>query len=103
MGHQQPPTRIQTDSSTACGILNNKLNQKSLKAMNMRFYWVRDGIEQKQYTVYWEPGGESLAYYFTKHHSPTHHKEMRRQYVYNKLVPMLSFNAAALNHTARVC
>jgi hypothetical protein len=103
MGHHQPPTPIQTDNSTAYGILNNKLNQKRSKAMDMRFYWVRDRIEQKQYRVYWEPGGENLADYFTKHHSPTHHKEMRRQYVHNKLVPMLRFNAAALKHTARVC
>jgi hypothetical protein len=71
--------------------------------MDVRFYWVRDQIAQKQYKVYWEPGGENLADYFTKHHSPTHHKEMRRQYVHNKLVPMIRSNAAALKHTARVC
>jgi hypothetical protein len=103
MGHRQPPTPIQTENSTAYGILNNKLNEKSLKAMDMRFYWVRGWIAQKQYRVYWEPGGENLADYFTKHHSPTHHKEMRRQYVHNKLVPMIRINAAALKHTARVC
>jgi hypothetical protein len=103
MGHNQPPTPIQTENSTAYGILNNKLNQKRSKAMDMHFYWVRDRIKQKQYRVYWEPGGENLADYFTKHHSPTHHREMRRQYVHNKLVPMLRFNEAALKHTARVC
>jgi hypothetical protein len=74
MGHRQPPTPIQTDNSTAYGILNNKLNQKRLKEMDMRFYWVRDQIAQKQYRVYWEPSSENLADYFTKHHSPTHHK-----------------------------
>jgi hypothetical protein len=103
MGHRQPPPPIQTDNSTAYGILNNKLNQKRSKAMDMRFYWVRDRIAQKQYRVYWESGSENLADYFTKHHSPTHHKEMRRQYVHNKLVPMIRFNAVALKHTARVC
>jgi hypothetical protein len=103
MGHPQPATLIQTDNSTACRILNNKLNQKRSKAMDMRFYWVRDLIEQKQYIVYWDPGGENIADYFTNHHSQTHHKEMRRQYVHNKLVRMLRFNAAALRHTARVC
>jgi hypothetical protein len=45
MGHHQPPTPIQTDNSTAYGILNNKSNQKRSKAMDMRFYWVRDQIE----------------------------------------------------------
>jgi hypothetical protein len=103
MRHNQPTTPIQTDNSTSNGILNNKLNQKSSEAMDMRFYWVRYRIEQKQYRVYWEPGGENLADYFTQHHSPPHHKDMRRQYVHNKLVPMIRFNAASLNHTARVC
>jgi hypothetical protein len=42
MGHHQPPIPIQTDNSTAYGILNKKLNQKCSKAMDMRFYWVRD-------------------------------------------------------------
>jgi hypothetical protein len=28
MGHRQPPTPIQTDNSTAYGILNNKLHKK---------------------------------------------------------------------------
>jgi hypothetical protein len=103
MGHCQPPTPIQTNNSTAYGILNNKLNQKSSKAMDMRFYWVRDRIAQQQYRVYWEPGGENLADYFTKHQSPTHHKEIGRQYVHNKLVTMIRFSAPALKHTARVC
>jgi hypothetical protein len=71
--------------------------------MAMRFYWVRDRIAQKQYRVYWEPGGKNLADYFTKHHSPAHHKEKRRQYVHNKLVPMVRFDTAALKHTERVC
>jgi hypothetical protein len=103
MGHRHPLTPIQTDNSTAYGILNNKLNQKRSKAMDMRFYWVRYRVAQKQYRVYWEPGGENFADYFTKHHSPTHHKEMRRHYVHNTLAPMIRFNAAALKHTARVC
>jgi hypothetical protein len=71
--------------------------------MDMRFYWVRDQIAQKHYIVYWEPGGENLADCFTKHHSPTHHKEMCHQYVHNKLVPMIRFNAAALKHSTRAC
>jgi hypothetical protein len=57
MGHPQPPTPIQTDNSTAYGILNNKVNQKISKAMDMRFYWVKERIEQEQYSIYWEPGG----------------------------------------------
>jgi hypothetical protein len=103
MGHCQAPTPIQTHNLISSGILNNKLNQKRSQTMDMRFYWVRDRIEQKQYIIYWEPGIENLVDYFTKHHSTTLHKEMRGQYVHHKLVPMIRFNAMALKHTARVC
>jgi hypothetical protein len=103
LGHQQPPTPIQTDNSTDYEILNNKVNQKISKAMEMRFYWARDRIAHEQYKVYCEPGGENLADYFTKHHSPTHHRHLRSQYVHSKQVPMIWYNAAALKHTARVC
>ena len=43
----------------------------------MRFYWLKDCIEQKQFNVYWKPGNQTLADYITKHHPPTHHKIMR--------------------------
>jgi hypothetical protein len=41
MGWPQPPTPIQTDNSTACGIANGTLRQRKSKAMDMRFYCVR--------------------------------------------------------------
>jgi uncharacterized protein (UPF0371 family) len=71
--------------------------------MDMRFYWVRDRISQKQYRVYWESGGKNLADCFTKHHSPTHHRVMRIQHVRSKLVQLIRCNGTALNHTERVC
>eukprot|EP00957_Ditylum_brightwellii_P067818 5147263-Ditylum_brightwellii.AAC.1 len=39
MGHQQPPTPICTDNSTADGIINNKLKQCWSCAIDMHFYW----------------------------------------------------------------
>jgi hypothetical protein len=45
--------------------------------MDMRFYWVKDRIELKHLQVYWKPGKENLGDYFTKHHPPSHHKNMR--------------------------
>ena len=38
MGHPQPPTPIQTDNSTANGVVNNKVQPKRTKPMDMRFY-----------------------------------------------------------------
>jgi hypothetical protein len=38
MGHLQPPTPIQTDNTTAEGVINNKIQPKHTKAMDMRFH-----------------------------------------------------------------
>ena len=42
MGHPQPSTPMQTDNSTANGVINNKIQPKQTKAMDMRFHWLRD-------------------------------------------------------------
>jgi hypothetical protein len=42
MGHPQPKTPIQTDNTTAEGVINNKIQPKQTKAMDMRFHWLRD-------------------------------------------------------------
>jgi hypothetical protein len=38
MGHPQPKTPIQTDNTTAEGVINNKIQPKRTKAMDMRFH-----------------------------------------------------------------
>jgi hypothetical protein len=52
LNHPQPPTPIQTDNSTATGIVNKTVKQQRSKAMDMRFYWVQDQIDQQQLKVY---------------------------------------------------
>jgi hypothetical protein len=41
MGHPQPPTPMQTDNTTALSLLNNNVIKK-LKAMDMKYHWLRD-------------------------------------------------------------
>ena len=48
MGHPQGPTPFQTDNACAAGIVNNAVKQRRSKAMDMRFYWVRDRVNQVQ-------------------------------------------------------
>jgi hypothetical protein len=36
MGHKQPPTPMQTDNSTALGVVNNNIQPQCTKAMDMR-------------------------------------------------------------------
>jgi hypothetical protein len=39
MGHPQPPTPMQTDSTTALGIVNQNVMEK-LKSMDMKYHWL---------------------------------------------------------------
>ena len=41
LGHPQPATPIQVDNSTVNGFSNNNIKQKQLRAINMRFDWIR--------------------------------------------------------------
>jgi hypothetical protein len=77
MGHEQPPTPLETDNSTAHDILKAQVRMKRSKAFDMRYHWLKDRIEQLHFDLYWAPGRLNIADYFTKHHPPNHHKQMR--------------------------
>ena len=81
MGHPQPPTPIQTDNSTAEGVVNRKIQPKRTKAMDMRFHWLRDRETLKQLRIYWRAGKLNLADYYTKHHPTKHHCEIRYEFL----------------------
>jgi hypothetical protein len=80
MGHTQPPTPIQTDNSTADGIINLPVQPKRTKAMDMGFHWLHNrGVNQKQFKFYWRPGTLMRADHWMKHHPPFHHRNMRSE------------------------
>ena len=81
MGHPQPRTPIQMNNKTANDLLTNKITPKALKAMDMRFHWLRCRDAQGQFRYYWRPGTQNLADYFTKHHPASHHKASRPTYL----------------------
>lgn len=82
MGHPQPATPIQADNACAVGLANGALKQKRSKAIDMRFYWVRDRVKDGQFVIYWRKGSENDADYFTKHHPPAHHRRLRSRYLH---------------------
>jgi hypothetical protein len=41
LGHPQPCTPMQADNATTQALLTNKILPKALKAMDIRFYWLR--------------------------------------------------------------
>ena len=79
MGHPQPPTPINTDSSTTDDIANRSVIPRKTRSMDMRFYWVRDRVSQRMFLIYWKHGKENLA--DSKHHPPTNHQRVRPDYV----------------------
>ena len=81
MGHKQPATPVQTDNSTAEGVINSKVQPKRTKAMDMRFHWLRDRETLRQFRFYWRSGKLNLADYFTKHHPASHHRAVRSEYL----------------------
>ena len=84
MGRPQPATPIETDNQCAEGILNGTVKQKRSKAIDMRFYWLRDRVDQGQFTIYWKPGARNLADYFSKHHAPSYHRQVRPVYIHDE-------------------
>ena len=52
--------------------------------MDMRFYWIKDRVQQKQFHIYWKPGKFNKADYFTKHHPAAHHCNIHSAYLHNK-------------------
>jgi len=60
------------------------------KHMDMRYHWIQDRCEQKQFIAYWAPGSENLGAYFTKHHHPIIHRRMRSKYVKDPTIARLN-------------
>jgi hypothetical protein len=116
MDHPQPPTPLITDNSTATGIANKTVKQRRSKAIDMRFYWLQDWVEQDEFRIFWKRGADNLADYFTKHHPAAYHRVMRSRYIddpvgarirqaflVHKLAHNSAFLCAVTNLHARVC
>jgi hypothetical protein len=81
LGHPQLRTPIQTNNTTAEGVINNKIQPGRTKAMDMRFHWLRNHKAQGQFKIYWRPDNMNLADYFMKHHPPAHHVDVRAKFL----------------------
>ena len=96
MGHKKTPTPIQTDNAMADAYINGKIQPKQTKAMDMQLHWLHDRKCQQQFKFYWRPGKENNADYWTKHHLPSHHVNMQKEY----LTPAIILEMLKLKETA---
>jgi hypothetical protein len=85
MGHPQPHTLLQTDNTMATGYSNDT---KTHTCHGHALLLGQDRVKQGQFHVYWGPGYQNVADYFTKHHSPMHHKWMGEMYIHASIQPM---------------
>ena len=76
LDHQQPPTPVKTDNSTAQGFIEDNIHMKKSKSWDMRYHWLRDRQTQNQFQFYWKTSKDNYADYFTKHHATTHHRQI---------------------------
>ena len=81
MGHTQPPTPMQTDNTTECGVVTNNISSKHLKSMHMRLHWLRRRTTQGHFRHYWRSGATNLGDYVTKNHAEIHHRTVRPIYL----------------------
>ncbi|KAI2495038.1 Reverse transcriptase (RNA-dependent DNA polymerase) [Fragilaria crotonensis] len=91
MGHPQSATPMATDNNTASGIATDTVKQKRSKAIDMRFYWIRDRVRQGQFKIYWSKGTTNRADYFSKHHPASHHQAIRSTYLYSPTNPTRNY------------
>ena len=82
MGWKQGPTAIQVDNSNTVGIATKEFRQKKSKAMDMRFYWIKNIIELGQFRLFWRPVPENLGDYHSKHHLPEHRIAVKSKYLH---------------------
>ena len=75
MGHKQPTTPMQTDNTTALGVITNKIASKRLKSMDMKFHWLLCRALQGKFRNYLCPGPNNSGDYVKKHHSATRQLE----------------------------
>ena len=81
IGKNQPQTPEVTDSATGDRFFNKNLHQWCSRAIDIRFYWVRDWVSQENFLIYAMVGEHNLTEYFTMQHPTSHHRSQRSTYI----------------------
>ena len=101
LSHPQPPTPIKLDNETATNFIHNNITQKRSKSWDMRYYCLRDQIDQNNLDFIWNRSENNLADYWTKHFTALYHKLIRARYVLDKVSSTSNLQVSA--RFARVC
>ena len=78
MGWPQPHSPVQTNNSTAIGLINKTIVAKRAKMMDMRLCGGCDvAAPQNSFRYYWDAGSKDWADHSTKHQPDIYHKAHR--------------------------
>ena len=92
LGYPQSAAPIITDNTTAKGIADQSVRLKRSKAIDMRYFWIRDRVKQKQFSIHWAPGPANHADYFTKTHPIKTYLDKRSIYLNPAFSPAVSYH-----------
>ena len=81
LGHQHTDVPIKTDNSTAASFVTDTLKQKRSKAWDVHYHWLSEQQKLGNFKIFWDKGIKNFAEHHTKHHSPTHHQNVRKNYI----------------------
>ena len=103
LNHPQPPdgTPFKMDNAVTTNFIHSNIRQKQSKAWDMRYQWLRDKNNLQEFRYYWDRGEHNEADYFSKHHSPSHHIQMRPKYILKGHCVNKLFNVHRLFHNNR--
>ena len=79
--HAQSITPVKTDNATAAQFVHDTIKNERSKSWDVRYHWLTEHQDNGNFNVYWDCGKNNLADYHTKHHSPTHHQNVRKTYI----------------------
>ena len=65
--HKQPATTVQTDNYSEEDVFNSNTNEQKSRAVDDRFYLLRDRIYQKNFRFFWKSVRLNKDYYFSKY------------------------------------
>ena len=98
MIHKQPPTPMQTDNTTALGVVTNKIASRRLKCMDMKIHWLPCQLTQEKFRHHWRPGSANMGDYVTKHLAAIHHCSVRGTF----LMPKFKLDLIRKRNLARI-
>jgi hypothetical protein len=76
LGYPQAATSLLCDNTCAVGLANRTLKPKRSKATLMRYHWVRERVQSREFDVTFLAGSKNIADFFTKPLPAPKHKEL---------------------------